>query len=36
MAATWDRLAGEREDLVRRHPELALQGESERPVAKAS
>ena len=24
MAATWDRLAADRSDLVRRHPELAL------------
>lgn len=27
MAATWDQLATERSDLVRRHPELALEGE---------
>jgi hypothetical protein len=27
MAATWDKLASERSDLVRRHPELALEGE---------
>jgi hypothetical protein len=27
MAATWDKLAIERSDLVRRHPELALDGE---------
>ena len=27
MAATWDRLAAERSELVRRHPELALEGE---------
>ena len=27
MAGTWDRLAVERSDLVRRHPELALDGE---------
>ena len=27
MAATWERLAQERADLVRRHPELALRGE---------
>ena len=27
MAKTWDRLADERSDLVRRHPELALEGE---------
>jgi hypothetical protein len=27
MAATWDRLADERSELVQRHPELALEGE---------
>ena len=27
MAATWDRLAADRSDLVRRHPDLALAGE---------
>ena len=27
MAATWDRLADERSELVQRHPELALDGE---------
>ena len=27
MARTWDRLADDRSDLVRRHPELALEGE---------
>ena len=27
MAATWERLADERSDLVRRHPELAMAGE---------
>lgn len=27
MAATWERLADERSELVRRHPELALRGE---------
>ena len=27
MAATWDRLALERSELVRRHPELAMEGE---------
>jgi hypothetical protein len=27
MARTWDKLAEERVDLVRRHPELALEGE---------
>ncbi len=29
MAATWERLASERSDLVRRHPELALDGEGQ-------
>jgi hypothetical protein len=27
MAKTWDQLAADRSDLVRRHPELALEGE---------
>ncbi len=27
MAATWDRLAAERSELVRRYPDLALAGE---------
>jgi len=27
MAETWDRLADERAELIRRHPELALVGE---------
>jgi hypothetical protein len=27
MAATWEKLANERSDLVRRHPELAMEGE---------
>ena len=27
MAATWEQLAVERSDLVRRHPELAIDGE---------
>jgi hypothetical protein len=27
MASTWERLAEERSDLVRRHPELGLAGE---------
>jgi hypothetical protein len=30
MARTWDRLAVERTELVSRHPELALDGESGR------
>ena len=29
MAATWDNLATERSELVRRHPELAIGGEHE-------
>jgi hypothetical protein len=29
MAATWDRLAEERSELVRRNPELAMTGEHE-------
>jgi hypothetical protein len=27
MARTWDKLAEDRSDLIRRHPELALEGE---------
>lgn len=27
MAATWDKLALDRAELIRRHPELALEGE---------
>ena len=27
MAATWEKLAADRSDLVRRHPDLALEGE---------
>ena len=34
MAATWDRLAEERSDLVRRHPELAIGGEHEEEVSR--
>jgi hypothetical protein len=30
MAATWDRLADEREELIQRHPELTLQRELSR------
>ncbi len=29
MARTWEKLATERSDLVRRHPELAIEGEHE-------
>ena len=32
MAATWDKLAADRSDLVRRHPELALDGEHREEV----
>lgn len=28
MAATWDKLAEERSELIRRHPDLALEGET--------
>jgi hypothetical protein len=34
MAVTWDRLAEERSDLIRRHPELALGGEHEEEVGR--
>jgi hypothetical protein len=27
MAATWEKLAAERSELLRRHPELAIEGE---------
>jgi hypothetical protein len=33
MAATWERLAAERSELVRRHPELALSGEHSEETA---
>ena len=33
MASTWDRLASERSDLVRRHPEMAITGEHEEEVS---
>ena len=36
MAATWERLAVERSELVRRHPELALRGEHEEELAAAN
>ena len=35
MAATWDKLAAERSDLVRRHPELAMDGEQAEEKRKA-
>ena len=36
MAATWDNLAIERSELVRRHPELAVQGEHEEELHQAN
>lgn len=33
MARHWDRLAGERKDMIARHPELALEGESDEEAA---
>ena len=36
MAATWDKLASDRSELVRRHPELALRGEHDEEVAAAA
>ena len=36
MAATWDNLAIERSELVRRHPELAVQGEHEEEFHQAN
>lgn len=36
MAATWDKLADERSDLLRRHPELALDGEQPEEIPRAS
>jgi hypothetical protein len=33
MARTWDNLAAERIELIRRHPELALGGEHEEETA---
>ena len=35
MAQTWERLADERSSLVRRHPELALEGEHSEEFDKA-
>ncbi len=35
MAATWDQLAAERSELVRRHPELAIRDEHEEEVRAA-
>ena len=36
MAATWERLAEERSDLVRRHPDLAVPGEHEEEVERTA
>lgn len=36
MAATWDQLAHERSELVRRHPELALTGEHDEESGSAA
>ena len=35
MAATWDRLAADRSDLIRRNPELALHGEHREEVTRS-
>jgi hypothetical protein len=35
MAATWEKLADERSERVRRHPELAIEGEREEEKARA-
>ena len=34
MAATWERLAAERSELVRRHPELAIDDEHDEEVSR--
>jgi hypothetical protein len=36
MAATWDKLATERSDLVRRHPDLGLHGEHDEELSVAA
>lgn len=35
MAATWDRLAAERAELVARHPEIGLDGEADEERGRA-
>ena len=35
MAATWENLAAERSELIRRHPDLALEGEQAEEVSAA-
>jgi hypothetical protein len=34
MAETWERLAAERSELVRKHPDLAMEGEHAEEVSK--
>jgi hypothetical protein len=36
MAATWERLAEERSELVQRHPDLAFEGEVQEEAGHAS
>jgi hypothetical protein len=36
MASTWDGLAAERSELVRRHPELAIDGEHQQERSSAA
>jgi hypothetical protein len=36
MAETWERLAAERSELVRRHPEIALEGEQQEESGKGA
>ncbi len=36
MAATWENLARDRSELVRRHPELAFEGEHSEEAQRAS
>ncbi|HEX2552166.1 MAG TPA: hypothetical protein VHL98_00595 [Microvirga sp.] len=35
MARTWDKLAEERSELIRKHPDLALRGEHEEEAGSA-
>jgi hypothetical protein len=35
MAATWDKLAADRSELIRKHPELALSGEHREEMDRA-
>jgi hypothetical protein len=36
MAATWDNLAADRSDMVRRNPDAALEGEHQEEAAQAA